>query len=244
MKIFDKFEIVEPYPALYFQEEDVVIVSDLHLGLESLMASSGVYFPKFQLDEMKEEFENIIEKVEPEKIVINGDLKHEFSETTWEEREEVQDLLEFLTEKVEEVLILKGNHDNYLIYAVKDFDNVKLEEKVVLDNATFLHGDEEIDLKNLNTEYLIIGHEHPALALKDDLGIKEKVRCFLYGELVSKKIIVLPAMSKFAEGSQVNQIPKKRLLTPLLRETGVDHLKAIAVSEEAGIFEFPEVGKI
>ena len=66
------------------------LISDLHLGLEALMASGGVYLPKFQLDEMKDDIKEIIKKVNPKKMIINGDIKHEFSETTWEEREEVR----------------------------------------------------------------------------------------------------------------------------------------------------------
>lgn len=244
MKLFDKFEIINSFPALYLKKENAVVISDLHLGLESLMAEEGVYFPKFQLKEMKEDLKKILDLKEPEKLVINGDIKHEFSETTWEEREEVRELLDFLSENVNQILLVKGNHDNYLIYAVKDYDNVELEEKVVLEDVCFIHGDEDIDLNEMDEDFLIIGHEHPALVLKDDLGIKEKVRCFLYGEVGNKKMVVMPALSKFARGSQVNQIPKERLLSPFLKKHGIGSFKAIAVSKEGGIYKFPEVRKI
>jgi len=243
MEIFNKFKIIESYPALYLKKEKILIISDIHLGLESLMASEGIYFPKFQLDEIKKDLSEILSKVNAKQIIINGDLKHEFSETTWKEREEVQNLIDFLNDKVKEISLVKGNHDNYLIYAVKE-KGVKLKDKIVVEDVCFLHGHKKIDLSRLECSYLILGHEHPALALKDKLGVKEKIRCFLYGDIKNKKIIVMPALSKFARGSQVNQIPKYELMSPILKEHGVGDLKAIGVSKEAGLLKFPEVKKI
>ncbi len=248
MKIFNRFEIINNYPSLYDPETDSVIIADLHLGLESLMAQTGFLMPKFQLKEVKKEIEKIINKKEPEKLVICGDIKHEFSKTTKGEREEIQEFIEYLSDLVEKILLVKGNHDNYLIYATEKYNNVELEDQFTMKNTTFTHGHQEQQkIDTHESKYLIIGHEHPALSLTDKVGIKEKIPCFLYGETneENQKIIVIPAFSKLAEGSQVNLIREKDLLSPVLKNrTNLKSLKAIAVDREAGKYKFPEIEKI
>lgn len=56
-------------------------------------------------------------------------------------------------------------------------------------------------------------------------------------------IIVLPPFSYFAQGSEINLIPKDELLSPILRElVDVDELGVIGISEETGCLEFPKLG--
>ncbi|MDY6769663.1 MAG: metallophosphoesterase, partial [Candidatus Nanohaloarchaea archaeon] len=117
MQLLDRFDIVAPYPAVYDTRTDAVVVADLHLGLEALMADGGVYMPKFQLGEVLDDLDAILDETGASRLIVLGDVKHEFSETSRGEREEVQELLDAVTERVEEVLLVKGNHDNYLIYA-------------------------------------------------------------------------------------------------------------------------------
>lgn len=248
-KIFDRFEIVESYPALYIDTLDAVVVSDLHLGLESLMAKKGTYMPKVQLDAIKDDLEAIVAEVEPEKLIVCGDIKHEFSKTTYGEREEVQEFIEFLSELVEDILLVKGNHDNYLIYYVEDYDNVELEEYYVLDDILFVHGHEIFeDLETLDADYVLMGHEHPSLALQDKVGVTEKIHCFLYGEMDDGRgLIVLPAFSRLAEGTPMNRVKNQDpdILSPILKkQIDVLSMEAIGVDKEAGVFEFPEVGRI
>jgi len=247
MKIFEKFEIVENYPALYSEKIGALIISDLHLGLESLMADSGVYMPKFQLSEMKEDLKDISQKKDFDKIIVCGDIKHEFSETSYHEKKEVEEFIEFSQGLAEEIYLVKGNHDNYLIYPVKRYPSVILEESFVFQDVNFIHGHEKIEeINRLDIEYLIMGHEHPALSLTDEIGAREKLRCFLFGEMRNGiKLIVMPAFSRLAQGSQINQLKDEDVLSPILQDmVDLGEMKAIGVDKEAGIFEFPKIKKI
>ncbi|MFP4000819.1 MAG: metallophosphoesterase [Candidatus Natronoplasma sp.] len=247
MKIFEKFEIVDNYPALYLKEINALIISDLHLGLEALMAESGLYMPKFQLEEMKNDLEELSEKRDFEKLMVCGDIKHEFSETSYQEKVEVEEFLEFSQKLAKDIYLVKGNHDNYLIYPVKKYENVELEESFVFDGVNFIHGDKKVEsINGPDVEYIVMGHEHAALSLTDEVGAREKIRCFLYGEMRNgKKLIVMPAFSRLAEGSQLNQVRKKDLLSPVLKDMiTVGEMKAIGIDKEAGLFKFPEIKKI
>ncbi len=247
MQLLDRFDIVDTYPAVHDTTTDTAVVGDLHLGLEGLMAEGGVYMPKFQLGKVKEDLADILDRTGAGRLLVLGDIKHEFSETSSGEREEVQELLDHVTPLVEEVLLVKGNHDNYLIYAVDDYDGVELEDYFLLDGALYLHGHELAEtFETLDADCVVMGHEHPAIAMTDEIGVTEKLPAFLYGELDDgRELLVLPAFSRLAEGSQANRIDEEELLSPILREKAdIGSLRAVGVDREAGLFEFPELEKL
>ncbi|MEF8874386.1 MAG: metallophosphoesterase [Candidatus Thermoplasmatota archaeon] len=244
MKILDRFEIVGNHPALYDPEQKMLIISDLHLGLESLMAESGMFMPKFQLSEMKDDLSDMLAKKDIERLMVCGDIKHEFSETSHGERKEVEEFVDFLRGSVENIFLVKGNHDNYLIYTVKRYPNVSLKDEFVFDNVAFIHGHEKRKIiRALDVEHVIMGHEHPALTLTDEIGVKEKIRCLLYGEMGDgTKLIVMPSFSSLASGSNVNRISEDQILSPVLKEMiDLGEMKAIGVDKEAGLFKFPKL---
>lgn len=239
---FFGFEIVDELPALYSEDKDLIVISDLHLGLEGNITYEGGYVPKFQLEHIKQDLKDIAEITDASKIVINGDLKHEFSTTRFSEKKEIENFLDLLEDLFDEVIIVKGNHDTFLENLTNTRKTV-LKENYVEGKTFFTHGHklpENID----DHEIIVIGHEHPALVLEDEIGISEKVDCFLYGETCIGNLVVLPAFSKISGGSKVNQIPKKEFLSPVLKQVEVGDLKAVAISREAGEFEFPELKKI
>lgn len=246
--IFD-FETVDSLPLLYHDEENLLVLSDLHLGLEKSMTSKGSYVPQFQLSDIIDDIKKAQDITGSSKILINGDLKNEFRRNHFSEKKEIRELLSFLEEDFEDVILIKGNHDTMLEGLVEEFE-VDFEQYVVKSEVLFIHGHqsiEELDLReNESFTTIVIGHEHPALALKDDVGVKEKVDCFLYGQTDQNlNIIVLPAFAKVSSGTRINETPQSKLLSPVLRNSvKKDELKALGVSREAGILPFPEIGKI
>lgn len=237
-------EIIEPYPAIYIPEIDAIVIADLHLGYEGIMAEQGMFIPKVQFKKEMQMLEKIIEKQKATRIIINGDLKHEFSETSYHEFREVSDLLEFLEKKFKEVFVIKGNHDNFIARVTKRF-KVKLCDELELGNFCFLHG-HRVPKKFKKAKHVIIAHEHPAIALFDEIGAKEKINCFLLGEMMrGRKIVVLPAFSPLAYGSEVNVIPSSELLSPVLKGfAGLEKMRVIGISEETGCLDFGELGRL
>lgn len=240
MEIFG-FKTVDSLPALYHPELDLIVVSDLHLGLEAAVSYDGNYVPQFQLEEIKEDIRTLKKETDADRVLLNGDLKHEFKYTRFSEKDEIKEFFRLLKTMFKEIIVVKGNHDTFL-------DDVVTEESLVdshqEEGILFIHGNKA--LKSEEYETLVIGHEHPALELEDEIGITEKFDCFLYGQMKNgRNIIVMPAFSKMAGGSAVNVMPKKDLLSPVLRnEVEVSNLKSIAVDKEAGLFEFPSLKKI
>lgn len=243
MQIFG-FETIDSLPALYHPGLDMIVISDLHLGLEKSVTSEGGYVPRFQLEGLKEDLEFAKDETGASRILVNGDLKHEFSHTKYSEKEEIEEFISFLKRSFEEVIVVEGNHDTF-IEDLMESKQVNFLESYLEGGILFCHGHDAMKVEG-DFETLVIGHEHPALVLEDEVGFKEKVDCFLHGEMNDgKKIIVLPAFSQISGGSKVNQVPSSELLSPVLKNmVDTEQLEAVAVSREAGLFEFPEIGKI
>lgn len=240
------FETVDSLPCLYHDNLDMLVLSDLHLGLEGSMTYQGSYVPQFQLSEVKKDIQHAQELTEADRILLNGDLKHEFKYTRFSEKEEIQEFMEMLKEIFSEIIIIEGNHDSFLEEVIEG-SKISFKDSYLENRILFIHGHKSLDNYD-DKEYqtVVIGHEHPALELKDEVGYTEKIDCFLYGETnKGKDILILPAFSKISGGSAVNNVPESQLLSPVLRnrlEKG--ELKAVGVSKEAGLFQFTELRKL
>ena len=67
------------YGAAFLEDISAVVVSDVHLGYEDVLAMNGIFIPRVQSQMIYDTVDLIINKYKPEKFIINGDLKHEFS---------------------------------------------------------------------------------------------------------------------------------------------------------------------
>jgi len=244
MDILD-FKTIDSKPGLYHPEIDLLVISDLHLGLESSMTTKGSYVPQFQLDDLKKDIKEMQEETEASRILVNGDLKNEFS-TSYSEKKELREFIDFLQDNFKDVIPIRGNHDTFIEDLLEE-KGLRMQDSYMEKSVLFTHGHislETLDVRDFETA--VIGHEHPALALTDNIGVKEKVDCFLYGEMNDgRNILVMPAFSTISNGTNINEVPSKQLLSPILRnQTQKNSLKAIAVDREAGLLEFPKLGRI
>lgn len=212
MEILPQVEIKDL--ALYFKELKLLAVSDFHIGYEEALNKQGILIPRFQFQETVQRLEKILKSVHAETIVICGDLKHEFgriSETEWRQTLKVLDLMNKYCKKI---ILLKGNHDT-ILEPISTKRNLEIKEYYVAGGCLFLHGDklpEKYGIQLKEIKAIIIGHEHPALGLKERARV-ERYKCFLKGSYKRKQLIVLPSFNLVVEGSDVL---KERLLSPLL----------------------------
>ncbi len=203
MKIHDDIEIID----LGLKYKDVFILSDLHLGYEEAKMKEGLLLPRFQFKDIYERLEKIFAKIKVKKIIITGDLKHEFGIISEQEWRDIRKILSFLQEHGE-VIVLKGNHDVNLSPIANKVD-FKILERYDVDDITILHGDRiEEDLNDL----IIIGHEHPSISFQ---GRPDKYKCFLKGKYKKHVLIVLPSFNPLIEGSDIT---KEKTLSPYLED--------------------------
>ncbi len=214
--------------ALFLREERALVISDLHLGFEGALAEQGVSIPRFQRKVILERLGRMLDRVKAEKVVVAGDFKHEFSRNLTDEWIEVKQVLRFLAERVEPILV-RGNHDNYLLTILGDL-GLPLLDRADLAGVTIVHGHEDVS----TLHPIVMGHEHPAVKLRDEVGATVSVPAFL----VADRLIVLPAFSPLALGVDVSSYP---YLSPILNRTDIDDARVIGVDEKEGLLDFGRV---
>lgn len=245
LKLFGEIELINSFRAIFIRKLNAICISDLQLGYEQYLAEKGgIFLPRTQLKEIISELKAIFRIKKPKKIIINGDLKHEFGETSSQEWFEVRKLVEYLRKKVDEIILVRGNHDNYLLTIASHLEIEVFDPFYFEKGFCFLHGHKRIKYPN-GTKFIIIGHEQPSILLKEGFD-KVKIPCLLYGTTKdNKKLICLPSFSPLASGSPINVIGKDEILSPILREEAdIDELKAIGLDKEAGPLELPKIKNI
>jgi len=196
--------------ALWFEAEKVLVINDLHIGYEEALHRKGVLVPRFQLEQIIDKLKIILEKTRPTKVIINGDLKHEFGKVLRQEWREVLHFLDFVLANVPEVIIIKGNHDP-IIKPIADKKGIAVVEQYKVGETLIVHGDE---LLETTAKRIVIGHEHPAIIIRE--GSKwEKYKCFLKGTWKDKELIAVPSFNPLLEGTDVL---KEQLLSPFLND--------------------------
>lgn len=181
----------------YLPESETVAISDLHLGFEIYMESEGLFLPRLQMKLEVERIESILREYAPSTIIINGDVKHEFSRNTPQEWIEIRKLFDLLSSR-SKVIVVRGNHDNYILNIAGRF-GIEVTRSSGRGGILFAHGD--VLLQEEGKNCTVIGHEHPAIRIVDSVGAYSKFPVFMH--LEDRKVLVLPAFSPFALGTDV-----------------------------------------
>jgi uncharacterized protein len=197
--------------ALWIKKDRILIFGDFHLGYEDALINSGTLIPKSMFSEIKKEVLELLE-LKPRLVVINGDLKHEFSRISDQEWKDSLELIDLIREK-SQLIIIKGNHDK-ILDKIAEKRGIKTKNYFILDKIAILHGDELIlEVLDKKIKILIIGHDHPAFFLSDSVK-QEKYKCFLLGKYKDKKLIVMPSFFNLVEGSDVKE---EKMFSPFLK---------------------------
>lgn len=183
-------------------EEKVLVVGDLHLGFERILRENGVMVPVNILKSLVEDFDLIFKHVgNINKIVLLGDIKHDFGRNEIDEYKEIGEILNYLRRKCEDVWIVKGNHDVMIEGVVRGLDRIEIKEYFLWKNVCFVHGDKDFpEIHEKAVKMWIVGHGHPAININDGTKI-EKFKCFLSGTFKNKNIILVPSFFSVSDGT-------------------------------------------
>lgn len=243
MKILKCIELIDL--AIYTHKN--LIFTDFHIGFEEALNKEGLMVPRFQFQDTLERLEKIFSRLKGktiERIIINGDIKHEFGAISLQEWKNVLKLLSYLGGFCNEIVLIKGNHDTSLgpvaEKKIAGKGNINILEHFLITpnkkaNILVTHGDEIPNkslLKDVST--IIIGHEHPAVSIKEGARI-ELFKAYLIGRWHGRNIIVQPSFKLAVEGTDVT---KEELLSPFLRGN-IGNFNAIIIADK--LYKFGKV---
>ena len=182
--------------------QQILAFSDLHIGYEDVLAGRGI-FPRHQIKDIIGKLNGIffdlnMRGIKLEKIIICGDLKHEFGEISNVEWRETIKILDFLVKQCKEVILIKGNHDTFLEPIAKK-RGILLKTHYNISGVCFLHGDRLHGACLDGCKIVVFGHLHPSITISDEYK-KEKYKCFLKGSWKRKIVYILPSFSEVSLG--------------------------------------------
>lgn len=234
-------EVVGFLPVVYLRSFKALVLADVHLGYEEELANAGVYVPRFQLNHVKKVLEEAFNAVDVSKLVIAGDLKHSFSGLGKVEKAELIKFFTYVLPKVDEVVVVRGNHDNYLPTLQRRY-MFKFTEALPLGEYLIIHGHKDVVEEYSGWRYLIFGHEHPSISLRDSLGKLGKFPCYLVGELSDgREFVTLPAVGAYQTGSRIT-LNSETYISPILKKHAlIRRIKPYIIDEDLGVFELPQL---
>jgi len=229
-------EFIGDGPALVVTgEERHLVVADLHFGIEADLALHGLHFRSRSRARM-ERLLSIVDRYDPDVLVLLGDVKHSIPSITRQEYYELPRILATLRDRVP-LRVFPGNHDIGIERYLRPAE-ICAKEGAVLDGVGYLHG-HMYPSPALAGHLMIIGHHHPLLSLRDHVGCALRSPAYLRTEVDTKalgmaddkegvtptRVLFMPAFNEIA-GYDIMHITRKPF-SPLSRNMVQDTTEII-----------------
>lgn len=191
---------------LFWEEEKVLIVSDLHFGKTGHFRKSGIAVPQSVYKEDLQRLVIQIQHFQPKELIIVGDMFHSHAN---------KELELFLKWRADlsglEIQLIRGNHDilkeDWYLHA-----GIKLNQTTLsMNRFHFVH--DIVDLQQRDgafkehtpgsSPYFFSGHIHPGIRVQGMGKQSLCFPCFYFG----KEYAVLPAFSRFTGVAMI--VPEK-----------------------------------
>jgi hypothetical protein len=221
-----KMEFIGEGPALIIEgRQRMLVVADLHFGIEADLAAHGLHF-KSRSESRLERLHKVIDLTKPDELVLLGDIKHSIPSLTWQEHHEMPKIFDSLRTRLP-LHVFPGNHDIGIERFLHDGE-IRPKDGMVLDGIGYLHG-HMIPSPALAGHLVVIGHHHPMLSLRDEVGCALQSPAYLRAEIDTfetgkknslknsspSRILFMPSFNEIA-GYDILQIIKKPF-SPLSR---------------------------
>ncbi|MES3019126.1 MAG: ligase-associated DNA damage response endonuclease PdeM [Bacteroidota bacterium] len=200
-----------PEKAIFWKEERILIIADIHLGKVGHFRKAGIGIPKQMEQDDLALISDLIHEYNPAKIIFLGDLFHSDMNNDWDWLV----MWRSMFKKIEMILVL-GNHD---ILNNKFYIDLNFELHDTLNVGPFLFSHEPLKTKALveNVAYVICGHIHPGVTLKGSARQMLTLPCFHFGA----KQAIIPAFGKFTgkvcvkniKGDKVFAVVKNKVIS-------------------------------
>ncbi len=176
--------LLTPMPALLAEiGERILIVADLHIGLEYELSRAGVNIP-YQTERIQSELLALIKEHKPDRLVIAGDVKHNVPVTSFQEKRELPTLFEVLLTEVPRIDVTRGNHDGNIQNLTPRGVEIHGSKGIILGDdykVAIFHGHSWPSPRAFESNLMVVGHNHPTVLLKTPLGIRMTQRAWVKG---------------------------------------------------------------
>jgi len=171
--------------AAFWEEEKILLISDVHLGKVAHFRKHGIGIPKDAIFENFTRLDAVLQLFNPEMIVFLGDLFHSKINNEWDF------FVEWTKKHQQKIILVEGNHDIISKQYYADL-NIEIYSELIIDNFLLTHHPtEEEGLFNF------CGHIHPGIQLRG-LGRQFlSLSCFFQ----KPNQLIFPAFGEFTGNS-------------------------------------------
>jgi len=211
----DSIQPINNKPALFIKDKKMLVIADLHIGIEEELKEYGVHSGS-QTEKLLKNITDICKKYKPNDIFLLGDVKHNIPTSTIQERKDVKRFLEKI-KKFGKIHIIPGNHDGNINKIVPEKIIVHPSDGIVVDDIGLIHGHRWPKKELIECKTIVIGHTHPTIMLTDRMDFKNYEPCWVKTKLISSKIkekysigknpeiLIIPAFNSLCGGIAVNK---------------------------------------
>ena len=168
--------IIDSEPALILENEKKnLVISDLHIGFEHKFSSNKITTRKnSSVNEIISNVKKIIEKENPDSLMLLGDVKSSIQNITKSEWNDVPYFFEEIKNSLD-VTLIPGNHDANIDRLIPDFVTVSSSKGIIIDDVLLTHGHTMPTENYSNVNNIIMGHVHPVYFDENSLLNGERI---------------------------------------------------------------------
>jgi uncharacterized protein len=180
---------LSPERCIFWEEENSLIVSDLHFGKTGHFRKSGIAVPQSVYKEDLQRLVTQIQYFQPKRLIIVGDLFHSLENKECELFKKWRDNFPAVG-----IHLIKGNHDILEDSWYQQAAVTVSKEKMITECFHFIHDITQLepDLPG-SSSYFFSGHIHPGIRVNGNGKQSLCFPCFYFDE----QYAVLPAFSRF-----------------------------------------------
>jgi hypothetical protein len=179
-----------PYPAMLLRKgkDRILAIADLHIGWEVALAEQGIHVPS-QTPKMKEKLLKLVNLYRPSGLLFLGDVKHTIARVELGEWRDIPDLFEALLQKVPDIKVVLGNHDGNLEPLLPSAVQILPPTGIAMFDTGFFHGNAWPTPELLQCRRLVIGHVHPTVAFRDQLGFRITAQVWVRASVNGRQLV-------------------------------------------------------
>lgn len=162
-----------PHPAALVKTKKtkILLIADPHIGWENKLQKKGIHVPS-QTPKLLSKLVSIIGEYKPDKLIILGDVKYSVVSSEISEWQDIPDFFKKIHEHVNEIAVVRGNHDANLEPLLPDYVEFLTANGINIGDVGMFHGHKWPTPTILSCKTLVMGHLHPVVILRDPSGCK------------------------------------------------------------------------
>ncbi len=189
-----------PEKAVFWPREKTLLVADLHLGKPAAFRQSGLAVPESTTTHDLERLEHALHRTGSERLIILGDFFHAAAGRQSAMMEVVQGWRE--KQKRLKIILLPGNHDQRAGPPPIAWNIQSVGESWAVSPFLFCHEPKEVP-----GHYVLSGHVHPAILLRENFGPGLRAPCFCFGP----RRAIMPAFGSFTGMHNLRRVKGERI---------------------------------